>query len=228
MRLQFNAGVTFDDAAALVGYMHRLGISHVYASPILAARAGSTHGYDVIDPTRISDEIGGRAGLERLVAAPGRAVGNGRGMEPDGEGLAADEHAIAGGALAGGIGRPYGAASGRRADALSDADRRLAGRARRHPRRPQHGRRRDPAPGGGLVAEGAARRQAPFQLGGTGYRLRGRLPRLPAGDHGQRQQLSRGAGPAGAADHAGRHGQYARPDRAAADLPRHSRHLSRI
>jgi (1->4)-alpha-D-glucan 1-alpha-D-glucosylmutase len=69
MRLQFNAGFTFDDAAALVGYMHRLGISHVYASPILAARAGSAHGYDVIDPTRISDEIGGRAGLERLVAA---------------------------------------------------------------------------------------------------------------------------------------------------------------
>ena len=69
MRLQFNAGFTFDDAAALVGYMHRLGISHVYASPILAARAGSTHGYDVVDPTRISDEIGGRAGLERLVAA---------------------------------------------------------------------------------------------------------------------------------------------------------------
>lgn len=69
MRLQFNAGFTFDDAAALVGYMHRLGISHVYASPILAARAGSAHGYDVVDPTRISDEIGGRAGLERLVAA---------------------------------------------------------------------------------------------------------------------------------------------------------------
>ena len=83
MRLQFNTGFTFDDAAALVGYMHRLGISHVYASPILAARAGSAHGYDVIDPTRISDEIGGRAGLERLVAvlrrpaeAPGERGGS--------------------------------------------------------------------------------------------------------------------------------------------------------
>ncbi|MEN2977838.1 malto-oligosyltrehalose synthase (plasmid) [Tistrella bauzanensis] len=69
MRLQFHSGFTFDDAVAIVDYMARLGISHVYASPILTARRGSTHGYDVVDPTRVSDALGGRDGLERLVAA---------------------------------------------------------------------------------------------------------------------------------------------------------------
>ncbi|MFD0391692.1 alpha-amylase family glycosyl hydrolase [Tistrella bauzanensis] len=69
MRLQFHSGFTFDDAIATLDYMARLGISHVYASPILTARRGSTHGYDVVDPTRVSDALGGRDGLERLVAA---------------------------------------------------------------------------------------------------------------------------------------------------------------
>lgn len=68
-RLQFHAGFTFDDARALLPYLQRLGISHVFASPILAARAGSTHGYDVVDHGRVSDEIGGEHGLRRLVAA---------------------------------------------------------------------------------------------------------------------------------------------------------------
>jgi (1->4)-alpha-D-glucan 1-alpha-D-glucosylmutase len=59
-RLQFNAGFTFDDARAIVGYLDRLGISHCYASSYVKAVPGSTHGYDVADPTRLNPEIGDR------------------------------------------------------------------------------------------------------------------------------------------------------------------------
>ena len=69
MRLQLHEGFTFADAADVVPYMAALGISHLYASPILTARPGSIHGYDVIDPTRVSDALGGEAGLGALVAA---------------------------------------------------------------------------------------------------------------------------------------------------------------
>ncbi len=69
MRLQLHAGFTFADAANLVPYLHDLGVSHLYASPILTARAGSLHGYDVVDPTRVNPELGGEAGLRRLVTA---------------------------------------------------------------------------------------------------------------------------------------------------------------
>ncbi len=65
-RVQLHAGFTFHDAAALVPYLARLGVSHVYCSPILQAAPGSTHGYDVVDPSRLSDELGGRSGFERL------------------------------------------------------------------------------------------------------------------------------------------------------------------
>ena len=68
MRLQFHRGFTLDDATAVVPYLHRLGISHLYASPLLTARPGSTHGYDVIDPNRANPELGGEAALRRLVA----------------------------------------------------------------------------------------------------------------------------------------------------------------
>lgn len=68
-RLQFHKGFTFDDGAALVPYLADLGISHVYASPILKARAGSTHCYDVVDPALVNPELGGEDGLKRLVAA---------------------------------------------------------------------------------------------------------------------------------------------------------------
>ncbi len=68
MRLQLHKGFTFADAARVVPYMAALGISHLYASPILTARPGSIHGYDVIDPTRVSDPLGGEAGLRALVA----------------------------------------------------------------------------------------------------------------------------------------------------------------
>ena len=65
-RLQFHAGFTFDDACAVLPYLRRLGVSHVYASPLLRARPGSTHGYDVTDCTRINPELGGMAGFERF------------------------------------------------------------------------------------------------------------------------------------------------------------------
>lgn len=68
-RLQFHKGFTLDDAVPLVPYFAQLGISHLYASPLLAARAGSMHGYDVVDPTRVNPELGGEAALRRLVAA---------------------------------------------------------------------------------------------------------------------------------------------------------------
>ncbi|MDA1096533.1 MAG: alpha-amylase family glycosyl hydrolase [Chloroflexi bacterium] len=65
-RLQFNLTFRIGDAAKLLPYLDTLGVSHVYASPILRARAGSTHGYDGIDPTRVGLETGGTAGLRRL------------------------------------------------------------------------------------------------------------------------------------------------------------------
>ncbi|MGY2292875.1 malto-oligosyltrehalose synthase [Pseudomonas sp. SDO528_S397] len=68
-RLQFHKGFTLNDAVPLVPYFARLGISHLYASPLLCARAGSLHGYDVVDPTRVNPELGGEQALRRLVAA---------------------------------------------------------------------------------------------------------------------------------------------------------------
>ena len=68
-RLQLHADFTADDAAALVPYLARLGVGHVFCSPVLQAAPGSTHGYDVVDHTRISREIGGEDALRRLAAA---------------------------------------------------------------------------------------------------------------------------------------------------------------
>jgi (1->4)-alpha-D-glucan 1-alpha-D-glucosylmutase len=68
-RLQFNRDFTLRDARALVPYLHALGVSHVYASPLLKARTGSTHGYDVCDCSRLNPELGAEADLEALVAA---------------------------------------------------------------------------------------------------------------------------------------------------------------
>ncbi|WP_439851056.1 malto-oligosyltrehalose synthase [Pseudomonas syringae] len=67
-RLQFHKDFTLDDAVPLVPYFASLGISHIYASPLLKARAGSMHGYDVVDPTVINPELGGEPALLRLVA----------------------------------------------------------------------------------------------------------------------------------------------------------------
>jgi (1->4)-alpha-D-glucan 1-alpha-D-glucosylmutase len=60
-RLQFSKNFTFQDATNLLDYLSNLGITHLYASPILASRKGSTHGYDVTDPTRLNPELGSEA-----------------------------------------------------------------------------------------------------------------------------------------------------------------------
>ena len=65
-RLQLHKGFTFDDAAAIADYLSELGISHVYCSPYLQAAPGSMHGYDVVDPQRINEELGGAAAHERF------------------------------------------------------------------------------------------------------------------------------------------------------------------
>lgn len=65
-RLQFNANFRFSDAAGVVDYLADLGITDVYASPILTSRKGSTHGYDVTDPTQIDPEIGSPHEFEEL------------------------------------------------------------------------------------------------------------------------------------------------------------------
>src|SRR5580765_2778962 len=66
-RLQFNAGFRFENARRLVGYLHALGISHIYSSPILKARAGSLHGYDITDHNQLNPEIGSYEELQELV-----------------------------------------------------------------------------------------------------------------------------------------------------------------
>ena len=67
---------TFADAEKLLDYLDGLGVSHLYLSPILTAAPGSTHGYDVTDPTTVSEELGGPDGLARLAeAAKARGLG---------------------------------------------------------------------------------------------------------------------------------------------------------
>lgn len=57
-RLQFTEDFRFADGAALAPYLAALGISHVYASPVFAARTGSTHGYDIVDYNRLNPALG--------------------------------------------------------------------------------------------------------------------------------------------------------------------------
>jgi (1->4)-alpha-D-glucan 1-alpha-D-glucosylmutase len=68
-RLQLTPDFGFSEARAVVPYLRELGISHLYLSPVLQARAGSTHGYDVVDPTRVSEELGGEGELRELCRA---------------------------------------------------------------------------------------------------------------------------------------------------------------
>lgn len=68
-RLQFHGGFQFQDAIPLVPYLQRLGISDVYSSPILKARPGSTHGYDVVDHSVVNPELGGEDALRELASA---------------------------------------------------------------------------------------------------------------------------------------------------------------
>jgi len=68
-RVQLSPAFTFDEVAAIAGYLADLGISHLYASPVLQAAPGSTHGYDVVDHHRVSAELGGEAGHARMCEA---------------------------------------------------------------------------------------------------------------------------------------------------------------
>jgi (1->4)-alpha-D-glucan 1-alpha-D-glucosylmutase len=68
-RVQLNAGFTFKDLTAIVPYLSDLGVSHVYCSPYFRARAGSVHGYDVVDHNSFNPEIGSREDFDGLVAA---------------------------------------------------------------------------------------------------------------------------------------------------------------
>ncbi|MGI4747496.1 MAG: malto-oligosyltrehalose synthase [Janthinobacterium lividum] len=68
-RLQFHAGFGFKDATAIAPYLGRLGVSHVYASPYLKARPGSTHGYDITDHQALNPELGTEEDFSAMVAA---------------------------------------------------------------------------------------------------------------------------------------------------------------
>ncbi|MEP1124894.1 MAG: malto-oligosyltrehalose synthase [Ilumatobacter sp.] len=76
MRLQLTPDFAFADAASRLATIATLGVSHVYLSPIAEAVTGSRHGYDVTDHTRVRSDLGGEAGLERLLdAAEERGMG---------------------------------------------------------------------------------------------------------------------------------------------------------
>jgi (1->4)-alpha-D-glucan 1-alpha-D-glucosylmutase len=68
-RVQLTADFDFDAAAGIVPYLKALGVTHLYASPFMKARKGSTHGYDIVDHTQLNPELGGEAGFERLSQA---------------------------------------------------------------------------------------------------------------------------------------------------------------
>jgi (1->4)-alpha-D-glucan 1-alpha-D-glucosylmutase len=67
-RIQFNAAFPFESAKKVIAYLAELGISDVYASPIFKAREGSTHGYDVVDPTQLNPELGTQENFDALVS----------------------------------------------------------------------------------------------------------------------------------------------------------------
>jgi (1->4)-alpha-D-glucan 1-alpha-D-glucosylmutase len=93
-RLQFHAGFTFDHATELIPYLAALGITHVYASPYLKARAGSTHGYDIVDHGALNPEIGTPADYRRFVETL-RAHGMGHILDfvPNHMGVGGDDNA---------------------------------------------------------------------------------------------------------------------------------------
>ena len=89
-RLQFNASFTFEAATEIVDYLDQLGISHCYASSYFQAVPGSTHGYDVADPTRLNAEIGDeRSYLAWIAALRSRSMGHILDLVPNHMGIAA-------------------------------------------------------------------------------------------------------------------------------------------
>lgn len=76
-RVQLAAEFGFEQAAGIAGYLARLGVSHLYASPFLKARPGSSHGYDIVDHNALNPELGDESGFRALVTAL-RASGMGQ------------------------------------------------------------------------------------------------------------------------------------------------------
>ena len=79
-RLQLRSQFGFDDAQQVLEYLDPLGVSHAYLSPVLQAAPGSTHGYDVIDHDRLSDDLGGASAFHALA---GEAASRGMGIVVD-------------------------------------------------------------------------------------------------------------------------------------------------
>ena len=69
--MQLRDGLDFDSLSSHLGYIADLGISHLYLSPIFTAGAGSTHGYDITDPSQIDPVLGGAEGFRALARAAG-------------------------------------------------------------------------------------------------------------------------------------------------------------
>ncbi len=93
-RLQLHKNFTFDDAVKILPYLARLGISHVYCSPILRARPGSMHGYDIVAHDEINPELGGAEGYERFSAAlRGHGIGQLVDMVPNHMGVLGADNA---------------------------------------------------------------------------------------------------------------------------------------
>lgn len=92
-RLQLRPGFGFAEAGAVVPYLAKLGVSHVYLSPFLQAAPGSTHGYDVVDPGRANDELGGNEGYAQLCAVLRRyGLGQILDVVPNHMSIASPEH----------------------------------------------------------------------------------------------------------------------------------------
>jgi (1->4)-alpha-D-glucan 1-alpha-D-glucosylmutase len=107
-RLQLHAGFTFRQACALVDYLDELGITHCYASPLLQARPGSTHGYDIINHRVLNPEIGTAEEFDAWVAAlAARGLGLILDMVPNHMGVMTDQNPWWHDVLENGPGSPY-------------------------------------------------------------------------------------------------------------------------
>ena len=204
-RLQLGPGPRLREArASSCPYLRDLGVSHLYLSPSLQAREGSTHGYDVVDPTRISEALGGEAAFREL-CGEARATPAGRRARhrPEPHGGDGREPVLARPALAGAVLRPRlgaPARTGASSTSASSAGVRMEdpevfemthaqvlelvadGLARRPPRRPS-GRARRPAP----LPRAAARGGRRARLGREDPRARRAAARLAGrGDDGLR------------------------------------------
>jgi (1->4)-alpha-D-glucan 1-alpha-D-glucosylmutase len=109
-RLQFHGGFRFGDAKEIASYLGELGVSHVYSSPVLKAHSGSTHGYDVVDHSRVNDELGTQADFDEYVRAIRRhQLGHLLDIVPNHMSVAGDENAWWMDVLMNGPASPYAA-----------------------------------------------------------------------------------------------------------------------